>query len=123
MNDTKPKDPRKQTGASGEQLAKTFSESKGYRCLHQNWSMGRGDIDLIMDCEKTLVFVEVKTRSALVPIEDMGPSKKQVSHLFELAERYLEKFPPEGEVRFDLVFVTNRIGRAEILHLEHGLSC
>jgi len=122
MNNTKPKDPRKQTGASGEQLAKIFLESKGYKCLHQNWSMGRGDIDLIMQHENTLVFVEVKTRSARFPIHDMGPGKKQVAHLHELAERYLEKFPPQYEVRFDLVFVSSRFGAAEILHIEHGLS-
>lgn len=122
MNQTTPKDSRKQTGASGEELAKIFLESKGYACLHQNWSLGRGDIDLIMEKEKTLVFIEVKTRSALVPIEDMGPSKRQVAHLFELAERYLEKYPPKGEVRFDLVFVSSRFSGAEITHIEHGLS-
>jgi putative endonuclease len=119
---TEKKDPRKQTGASGEVLAKTFLESKGYICLHQNWSLGRGDIDLIMEQGNTLVFVEVKTRSSLVPIQDMGPSKKQVGHLHALAERYLEKFPPQDEVRFDLVFVSHRFGGAEILHIEHGLS-
>ena len=122
MNETKTKDPRKQTGATGENLAKVFLESKGYRCLHQNWSLGRGDIDLIMELDEALVFVEVKTRSALVPMEDMGPSKRQITHLLELAERYLEKFPPKGEVRFDLVFVSSRFGRADIIHIEHGLS-
>jgi putative endonuclease len=122
MNNTKPKDPRKQTGADGEKMAKIFLESKGYTCLHQNWSLGRGDIDLIMEHGKTLVFVEVKTRLATVPIEDMGPSKRQVDHLYELAERYLEKYPPIAEVRFDLVFVNSRFSGAEVLHIEHGLS-
>jgi putative endonuclease len=115
-------DNRKKTGGEGEGLAKAFLEQKGYRCLHQNWTKGRGDIDLIMQQNETLVFVEVKTRSSLVPFEDMAPGKKQIEHLFELAERYLELNPPQAEVRFDLVFVTKGLFRTEIVHLEHGLS-
>lgn len=103
-------------------MAKAFLEQKGFKCLHQNWTKGRGDIDLIMQQEETLVFVEVKTRSSTVPFEDMAPGKKQIEHLFELAERFLELYPTQTSVRFDLVFVTKGLIKTEIVHLEHGLS-
>ncbi len=50
-------------GQEGERMALEFLLGKGYRMLFRNYRQGRGEIDLIMQMDQLLVFVEVKTRS------------------------------------------------------------
>lgn len=49
-------------GKLGEQLAKKHLLNKGYKLLAQNFHSKFGEIDLIFQDEKIVVFVEVKTR-------------------------------------------------------------
>lgn len=59
-----PKDP-KALGQWGEALARRFLEKQGMSCIEENYACKSGEIDLIMGMpDKTLVFVEVKTRSS-----------------------------------------------------------
>ena len=57
-------DLRKQMGRQSEQLACSFLEEKGYRLLQRNLSCAFGEIDLIMQKEDLLVFVEVRSKSS-----------------------------------------------------------
>lgn len=52
----------KDIGSRGETLAKEYLEKKGYNFVERNYSWGLGEIDLIMQMEDMLVFVEVKLR-------------------------------------------------------------
>ena len=49
-------------GRKGEKLARKYLKKQGCRCLAKNWSCDRGEIDLIVLDDSTVVFVEVKTR-------------------------------------------------------------
>ncbi len=49
-------------GKHGEDLAKQFLLDKGYVFITANFHCHFGEIDLIFQDRKTLVFVEVKTR-------------------------------------------------------------
>lgn len=53
-------------GHLGEQLVSQWLQSKSYRILHHSWRCRWGEIDIIAEeiISKTLVFVEVKTRSS-----------------------------------------------------------
>jgi putative endonuclease len=51
-------------GRRGERLARKHLKKQGCRCLAKNWSCDRGEIDLIVLDDTTIVFVEVKTRRA-----------------------------------------------------------
>src|SRR2546427_10569892 len=49
-------------GKEGERVAAQFLEARGYRILERNYRTRRGEIDLIAEDGRILVFVEVKVR-------------------------------------------------------------
>ncbi len=48
----------------GEELATKYLKDKGYKIIDRNFRKGYGEIDIIATHKKTLVFVEVKTRTS-----------------------------------------------------------
>lgn len=52
----------KKLGSDGENLALRFLEKKGYGLVERNFRIRGGEIDLIVEKNGILVFVEVKTR-------------------------------------------------------------
>jgi len=54
---------KKKIGNFGEKLAEKFFEKKGYQVIKKNWSVPEGEIDLICQKDKEILFVEVKTRT------------------------------------------------------------
>ena len=55
---------RKDLGRISEDHAARFLTSKGYRIKERNYRTPRGEIDIIAEHGKTLVFIEVKARSS-----------------------------------------------------------
>jgi len=55
---------RRELGAAGEKLAKTFLEKKGYKIRHTNYRCREGEIDIIAQKKDCLVFVEVRTKTS-----------------------------------------------------------
>lgn len=54
----------KKIGDRGERIALHFLLAKNWRCLANKWRCHQvGEIDLIMEKNKQLIFVEVKTRT------------------------------------------------------------
>jgi len=58
----KGKESNKEKGDDGENLAAGYLEKLGYTILERQWKYERFEIDLIAEKDKTIVFVEVKTR-------------------------------------------------------------
>ena len=54
-------------GITGEDVAAKFLEQNGYTVIERNFRSGHQEIDIIARNEQFLVFVEVKTRSCLIP--------------------------------------------------------
>jgi putative endonuclease len=96
-----------QIGASGENHAAEFLKFKGFEVIFRNWRAGRYEIDIVAKDRRCLVFVEVKSRTrqrdTLFPEDKINTGKQK--KLFAAAQLYLEKFPHEGPVRFDVVSV------------------
>lgn len=93
-------------GKRGEALALSFLQQKGYEILEENWCHGKAEVDLIAYINKQIIFVEVKTRSAVAfgyP-EDFVDNAKQRLLQFA-AEEYIELMNHEGEIRFDIISV------------------
>jgi len=93
-------------GRLGEQLAKTHLQSLGYEIIDENWTHGKAEIDLIAYADKTIMFVEVKTRTGTgfgLP-EDFVDARKQ-KLLVDAANEYIYLMEHNGEVRFDIVSV------------------
>jgi len=92
-------------GKKGEALAEKFLKKKGYKIIEKNYRTRFGEVDLIALDKKTLVFVEVKARSADgfgSPLAAVGARKQ--SHLTLAANIYMEeKGVGDSPVRFDVV--------------------
>ncbi len=97
------------TGKTGEDLAAAFLEGKGFRILHRNWRFRRAEVDIVALDGKTLVLIEVKTRSTdrFGRPEEFVSAKKQ-RFLAEAASCYMEAFGYDWELRFDVVAVILR---------------
>lgn len=106
-------------GRAGEAAAAAYLEERGLRVLERNFRCEGGEIDLVAADSRTLVIVEVKTRSGTAfgrPGEAVSPAKQ--ARLRRLAARYLaERRPVQRDVRFDVVEVLGRPGTFRITHL------
>ena len=102
------KDPRRQLGDYGEDLAAAALKKQGYKILERNYVTPIGEIDLIAMEGKTVVVVEVKTRkSTRFGSPQEGVSVTKQGRLRRLADYYLKaKRLPGSPVRFDVVAVT-----------------
>ena|ERR1039457_2858859 len=106
------------TGALGEELAATFLMSHGYRIVERNFRCKGGEVDLVArdPKDKSLVFVEVKTRHSLsygVPQLAVTPFKqRQISKaaLTWLSKKRLH----DTNARFDVIAI--------LLHTESAHS-
>lgn len=98
-----------ENGAAAERAALQYLEHAGLSLLGRNYRSPFGEIDLIMEQQDTLVFVEVRFRSRSdygTPAESVDPRKQ--ARLRATAEHYLQH---NGRVskrpcRFDIVAVT-----------------
>jgi putative endonuclease len=101
------KDPRKQLGKAGEDLAAAALKKQGYKILERNYVTPLGEIDLIARQGKTIVIIEVKTRKSTrfgTPQEAVSAAKQ--TKLRRLADYYLkDKRLTGAPVRFDVVAI------------------
>ena len=86
MNDAS----RKGLGREGEEVAARYLEKQGFRILERNYRCRLGEVDLIVERNGTIHFVEVKTRRStdtVSPLE-LVPYGKQ-RHISRVAQHYL----------------------------------
>lgn len=105
----------------GEEAAASFLKALGYAVLRTRYRCPAGEIDLVCRDGRTLVFVEVKTRStraAGAPEEAVTPAKarrlRQAARCF-LREHRLGEVP----VRFDVVAVEVGVVRGGVPAIRH----
>lgn len=104
-------------GLAAEKLAATFLASHGLRLVIQNYHCRFGEIDLIMQDAKTLVFVEVKLRSGSQfggAAASITPQKQQKMIL--TSQHYLQQanFKTEPACRFDAILMA----KTNLQHIE-----
>ena len=96
-------------GRSYEKLAALFFEQNGFEVLRRNWRAGRKEIDLIVQKENLLVFVEVKSSASKKyghPSERVDERKK--ANLTEAARQFVIAEDIKGvDLRFDVVTFVN----------------
>lgn len=102
---------QQQAGVIAERQASGFLQQQGLRELEKNYRCRSGEIDLVMQDQETLVFVEVRQRrdtrfgDALESID----TRKQ-HRIRKAAEHYLLHHSWTGPCRFDAVGI-NGAGR------------
>ncbi len=99
---------RRSLGDKGEQFAARWLRRHGYHILHRKYRVGDDEADLIaLDPDgRTIVIVEVKTRSTDEPAPEAGIDRKKQFRLARLAAR-LAKRPSfrDRPLRFDAIGV------------------
>jgi putative endonuclease len=101
-------------GKSGEEAAIDYLRKKKYKIIERGFRLLRGEIDIIAYDQKTLVFVEVKTRKSRdfgYPEESVTRSKQQ--QIRKIAQGFLaKKNMKDVECRFDVLslFFTEKEG-------------
>lgn len=113
---------RQKLGAWGEQLAREFLEKQGYAFVDCNWAKKRGEIDLICEKSKDLLFVEVKTRASqefgwgeqAVNWRKKQKIKKTINQFLFENEKFNDYFP-----RFDIIVVELYSLKPNFVHYEN----
>ena len=97
-------------GAAAEEVAARAYLAEGARLRETRWRAPEGEIDLILETEDGLVFVEVKARKADAAA---SVSARQWARIGAAATRYMaERMGAEVACRFDLALVDG-VGRVE----------
>lgn len=110
-------------GRYGEDLASKHLKSKGYKIIDRNFRCRVGEVDIVVQDDQTLIFVEVKTRFS----DKYGPPEEAITpwklkSIIRTAQFYKMLHPdlPES-LRIDAVLVelspTGVVKRLE--HLEN----
>lgn len=104
-----------------EEVARRHLERRGYRTLAQNYRLRQGELDLVMQDGKVLVFVEVKQRRSSrhgTPAEAI--SARKMKRLRHAALHYVVTHFGRDDLpmRFDAVLVLGEPSDFALEHLE-----
>ena len=104
--------PRDALGDRGENLAARHLRDLGYKIIVRNFRCNLGEIDIVARDGKTLVFVEVKTRTIDEPTPEMQVNDAKRHQLTKAAKLYLTRYGiPQPPARFDVVAILWPEGR------------
>jgi len=98
---------RASKGKQAEKLACEYLIKQGLSFLEKNYYCRQGEIDLIMNDNNTLIFVEVRYRKN----NHYGGAKESVTHkkqkkLHTTALHYMQKHGHDRPARFDVIAIT-----------------
>jgi putative endonuclease len=98
-------------GEKSENLAAWYLKQNGYKIIEQNYRNRMGEIDIIAQDRKTIVFVEVKSRRSVrygSPKFAVTPKKQRT--ISRVALYYLKTTKQiDAKARFDVVaIISNR---------------
>ena len=101
-------DSTRQIGRQGENAACDWLSKNGYEIIQRNYTSPHGEIDIIAEDEKYIVFVEVKYRknsSFGAPEEAVTTAKQKKIIRGAKLFLYQNRYPTDTPCRFDVVSV------------------
>ena len=106
-----------QKGIAFEEIAYSFLKDNGLELVERNYRSPRGEIDLIMNDNDLLVFIEVRARRnnhLMNVLETIGERKR--SSIIYTSQHYLQhcKLTYKKICRFDIVLLTGIIESTNI---------
>jgi len=118
-------DSRRSFGQEGESAAEQYLRHKGYRIVARNLRSPLGELDLVAEDGRVLVFVEVKARrtgafgGAIYAVHQRKQQK-----LIQLAALYLARHHIKDRLcRFDVVLLQGvGTGPAQIEHIQNAFE-
>ncbi|MGD8618181.1 MAG: YraN family protein [Gammaproteobacteria bacterium] len=110
-------------GREAETLAWQYLQSRGLRLLQRNYRCRRGEIDLVLQDQDSLVFVEVRyRRESRFGSGAESVDRRKQSKLIACAQHYLQAYPriARQPCRFDVVSVDGSGGAIEWIRNAFG---
>jgi putative endonuclease len=108
-------------GVKGEDIAEKYLKKKSYRIVARNFRCRLGEIDIIALDGKSLVFIEVKTRTNQKygrPCEAVNALK--IRHIMRTAACYTALSQCRYEdIRIDVIEILMQDGKSYIHHIEN----
>lgn len=109
-------------GLVGERVAERWLRRRGFSVLQRRYRSGHRDIDLVMQQDSLIAFVEVKARRGAVfgdPVEAVNWKKR--NELIRSALTWIDRHGRPGEAyRFDVVGVLVDGERIRVRHVENA---
>ena len=110
---------RRQTGDRGESRAAVFLEHRGFLIVERNWHCRYGEIDLVTCLGETLVFVEVRVRTAGTVAAAVSIGSRKQARLVAAAQAYLASHDMlEHDWRIDVVTIAGD----HIVHIPYAIE-
>ena len=108
-------------GKQGENRAKQFLISTGYRFVAQNFHCRLGEIDLIFLDKNILVFVEVKTRwSSEYGSPEEAVTPRKLKSLLKTIDYFITRYPKSPKaLRLDVIAIDLTGSDPVIRHLQN----
>ena len=103
-------------GKRNEDLAAWYLKENGYKIIEQNYRNRIGEIDIIAQEKKTIVFVEVKSRRSIrygSPKWAVTPKKQRKISMVALYYLKATK-QSDAKARFDVVAITSNRDEPQI---------
>ena len=110
-------------GSAGEDKAIKFLKKNKYKIIIKNYQTYFGELDIVCQKEGFIIFVEVKTRSENYMVsgrDAVSPSKQK--KIIKAAMQYLQTHKTDLQPRFDVVEITLKNGKDEIVHIENAFT-
>ena len=115
---------RQAFGEIGERIAERWLRRQGWRVVQRRFRNGRRDIDLVVERDGTVAFVEVKARRGAGfggPVEAVNWRKQR--ELTRSARVWIDRHGREREsYRFDVVGVLVDGERVRVRHVENAFA-
>lgn len=114
---------KRQLGSRGEDMAARFLRGKGYDILERNYRTRYGELDIICEKDRKLIFVEVKTRNSTVfGSPEEAVTRQKIGRLRKAALIYLNsRKATYREIRFDVIAILiDDGGQMSINHIEQA---
>ena len=114
MGENKKKERDRELGRFAEKLAAEYYIKNDYAVLERNWRLNKTEIDLIVQKNDIIVFVEVKARSGddENPVDTVTPDK--MKRMIRASDVYIRSQKGEYEYRFDIVALTGDFENYEL---------
>lgn len=116
---------KQQIGQLAEQKACEYLQAKGFRLITQNYRCYFGEIDIVMQDQEDIVFIEVRSRADTLyghALESIGVKKmrkliKTAAHFLQ-AKRWLHKKPS----RFDVITIHQNAGNMRLEWIKNAFT-
>lgn len=116
--------PKRKLGDLAEKIALNYLQKQGYQILQKNYQRKWGEIDIVTQLNKTIVFIEVKSQSRgkeIRPEENVTFFKQK--RLIRAAQTYLLEKKISSEIPWQIDLIALELNfktrKANLRHLKN----